>query len=92
MPETITDPSIHTCHADGCDKPVPERMFMCRPHWYTLPYPMRRSIWMNYRPGQEIDKQPSRRYLDVAHEAIVWLKRHEAAKKAKEITPSCLNP
>ena len=54
---------------------------MCRSHWFTLPKPMRDSIWAEYNPGQEQGKAPvTREYLDVANECIkyVWNKEQEA--------------
>jgi hypothetical protein len=60
----------HTCHATGCQVPVPPKMLMCRKHWYMVPSPLRREVWRLYRPGQEIDKRPSPEYLDVMQAAI----------------------
>lgn len=68
----------HTCHADGCSREVPPRLFMCRPHWYLVPKPLRDEIWRHYRPGQEIDKQPSAAYLAVAKRAIAAVAAKEA--------------
>jgi hypothetical protein len=53
-------------------------MFMCRPHWFSLPKSMRDAIWDAYRPGQEIRKDPSREYLHVARAAINWLAAKDA--------------
>jgi hypothetical protein len=50
---------------------------MCRLHWYMVPPAMRDLIWHHYRPGQEIDKQPSRSYVEVAVEAINHVARLE---------------
>jgi hypothetical protein len=60
----------HTCHAQGCLVPVPERMFMCARHWRMVPRPLRAEIWATYVPGQEIRKDPTEEYLDVAHRAV----------------------
>lgn len=60
----------HACHADGCEKPVPEAMFMCLRHWRMVPRPVQKQIWEEYVPGQEISKDPSSSYLAVAFEAI----------------------
>lgn len=60
----------HTCHAESCQVPVPPKMLMCRKHWYMVPAPLRREVWRVYRPGQEIDKNPSSEYLDVMRAAI----------------------
>lgn len=69
----------HTCHAHDCPTRVPEAMFMCRGHWFRLPKEMRDRVWAAYVPGQEIDKTPSREYLEVAREAIDWLKEKTSA-------------
>ena len=60
----------HYCHAEGCKILVPPRLFMCKFHWYQVPKKLRDRIWEEYRPGQEIDKNPSKKYLKVAAEAI----------------------
>ena len=63
----------HTCHATGCDKRVPPKMFMCRTHWYKLTQAHRDAIWFTYRPGQENTKDPSLAYLSAARDAILYL-------------------
>lgn len=55
----------HICHAPGCTRRIPARLFACREHWYALPKKIRDAIWREYRPGQEIDKDPSARYMAV---------------------------
>ncbi len=62
--------SVHTCHARGCEKSVPPKMLMCLRHWHMVPRDLQREIWHTYRPGQEIDKRPSREYMDVQQRAI----------------------
>lgn len=71
----------HICHATGCKQIVVPAMFMCRTHWYWLPKPMRDAIWKAYRKGQELDKQPSAKYLKAAQEAIEWVADKEREKK-----------
>lgn len=63
----------HTCHWPDCTKPVPPRMWGCREHWFKLPKHLRDAIWKEYRPGQEIDKKPSVRYLAVAALVQGWI-------------------
>lgn len=63
----------HTCHALGCKTPVPPAMFSCRKHWFALPKVLRDAVWREYRRGQEIDKQPSRRYVAVQQIAVAYL-------------------
>ena len=62
--------TAHLCHAVGCPATVPPKMFMCRRHWFALPAPIRAAIWKEYRPGQELDKTPSLRYMAVQRWAI----------------------
>lgn len=60
----------HTCHAHGCQTPVPESLVMCRAHWFAVPKRLRDAIWSEYRRGQEFDKSPSSRYMAVQQQAI----------------------
>lgn len=63
--------SAHTCHARGCDTPVPPVMLMCRRHWYMVPRPIRLRVNAAYRPGQcDLNPMPSRAWLDAANSAI----------------------
>lgn len=43
---------------------------MCGPHWRMVPRALQRDVWLHYRPGQEIDKNPTPAYLDAADAAI----------------------
>lgn len=63
----------HLCHAHGCKKRVPPRMFACKDHWYALRKELRDAIWREYRPGQENDKKPSARYMAVQQRAVAEL-------------------
>ena len=67
----------HECHADGCPAEVPPKMLMCLKHWRMVPRPLQRRVWAAYRPGQEVDKNPSDEYLEVQRAAV-------AAVAAKE--------
>jgi hypothetical protein len=55
--------SRHLCHAMGCPTEIAPRLLMCAHHWRMVPASLRESIWKEYRPGQEIDKQPSEAYV-----------------------------
>jgi hypothetical protein len=71
MTSTLTtDKAPHPCHAQKCDVEVEPAMFMCRPHWFMVPPPLREAIKGSYRPGQEVDEQASGEYLALAHAAI----------------------
>lgn len=63
----------HTCHWNDCEVAVPPKMWGCKKHWFMLPKYIRDEIWAFYRPGQEVDKQPSEAYLDAAMHARAWI-------------------
>lgn len=61
---------MHTCHAHGCTRAVPPKMFACRSHWFALPKKIRDAVWNEYVPGQEDTKTPSFRYMAVQRLAV----------------------
>lgn len=67
------DREAHHCHWTGCTKTCPPKMWGCAPHWYALPLKIRNAIWAAYRPGQEITKNITERYLRVALAAQLWI-------------------
>lgn len=60
----------HTCHAHGCNRSVPPRMFACTGHWHSLRPEMKAAIWREYHEGQERTKDPTFRYLAVQQRAV----------------------
>lgn len=70
----------HTCHATGCSKACPPKHLMCGRHWAMVPLPQKAEIWRHYRPGQEVDKQPSVAYLNVMRAAIDAVARAEGVQ------------
>ncbi len=64
----------HQCHWEGCYKEVPPKLWGCKKHWFALPLWIRDRIWATYRPGQEISKDPSASYIEVAKVAKVYCK------------------
>lgn len=70
----------HTCHWPGCPRQVPPALFMCTPHWVTLPKDLRNRIWAAYEPGQEVDMSPSVEYLEVAQEAEIFAREYDRKK------------
>lgn len=68
----------HRCHAKNCKKEVPPSLFMCFQHWKMVPKPLQAEVWKHYRPGQEIDKNPTNEYLQVTEGAIDHVYRLEA--------------
>ena len=73
--------SGHLCHARGCARPVPPRLLMCLRHWRMVPPEIQKLVWKHYRPGQEIDKCPSREYLAVMKRAIDSVAEQEGLLK-----------
>lgn len=69
--------SAHTCHWPSCSQPVPPKLWGCRKHWFKLPKLIRDKIWRHYVPGQEIRKDPTSEYLEVATEADTWARNYE---------------
>lgn len=63
----------HLCHWPGCPKPVPPKMWGCKPHWFRLPKALRDAVWDAYVPGQEITKTPNPVYLAVASRVQDWI-------------------
>lgn len=76
----------HSCHATGCSVEVEPRLFMCRKHWFMLPAEMRKLIWSNYAPQQEIYKDPSPQYIDIAQKCVYYIevKELEIAQRVGE--------
>jgi hypothetical protein len=72
-------PKPHTCHAKGCTVPVPPKLLFCPKHWRMTPKELQHAVWAAYRPGQEIDKQPSQEYLAVMKAAIEAVAQKENA-------------
>lgn len=68
----------HTCHWTGCSAPVPPKMWGCKAHWDRLPKEIRDRIWAAYRPGQEIDKNPSEAYIEAARAARDWIAEQQS--------------
>jgi hypothetical protein len=72
----------HTCHAYGCSRVVAPALLMCGRHWRMVPAALQREVWRHYRPGQEVDKRPSRVYIDVMKRAIAAVAAAERAELA----------
>lgn len=61
----------HTCHAIGCQRSVHPRFLMCPPDWRLVPKDLQEAVWASYVPGQEVRKDPTTEYIDIAHQAIL---------------------
>jgi hypothetical protein len=52
-------------------------MFMCKPHWFQVPYRLRQAIWAHYRAGQCDDLNPSAGYCRAAKAAVTAVAQKE---------------
>jgi hypothetical protein len=73
----------HRCHAPDCEVEVHPRLLMCYAHWRLVPQRLKKKVWDEYRPGQEIRKDPSEAYLKAAFAAIQSVVRQIAAKEGR---------
>jgi len=74
------DPSarvVHRCHAMGCKRAIAAKFLMCGRHWAMVPPNLQTEVYRNYRPGQEIDKQPTQEYLVAMWRAIITVSQRE---------------
>lgn len=62
----------HVCHWPTCARVVPPSMWGCKKHWFRLPKEFRDRIWETYVPGQEVRKDPSVEYLEIATSIEKW--------------------
>ena len=69
------DDGRHPCHG-GCGRTCKPAFWGCARCWFRLPNRLRTKIWRTYRPGQEIDKNPSADYLAAADEVQQWIKEN----------------
>lgn len=82
-PLTTAEVPPHFCHARGCDAEIEPRLFMCPRHWTQVPPVLRESIKSTYRPGQELDEQPSEQYLAFAAAAIAEVAHKEERQRQR---------
>lgn len=64
----------HKCHWPGCEQYVSPELWGCLEHWGRLPAQLRDAILREYRPGQEVRKEPSLRYIVLARIVQGWIK------------------
>ena len=67
---------MHLCHNPNCGGQVKPQFVAHRSAWYALPPSLRYEIWQHYRPGQEVDKKPSREYADALRRCVLWWRSH----------------
>jgi hypothetical protein len=41
----------HRCPGPGCTEDVDSSMLMCPGHWYQVPKPVRRAVWIAWNRG-----------------------------------------
>ncbi len=71
----------HKCPKDGCGIDMPTHLLACRPHWYSIPRPVRDEINYAWKQFQKAERDD----LGVLRLAQ---KRYVAARKA---AIECLN-
>lgn len=42
---------LHACPKRGCPRRLPRHILACRPHWWSIPYPLRRELMSAWRTG-----------------------------------------
>lgn len=52
-------------------------MWGCKRHWYMVPWDVRRRILHHYRVGQCDDYNPSKKYCEVARDAVIAVAEKE---------------
>lgn len=45
------------CFAEGCTASIPSSMLMCRPHWYSVPGPVRNEVWAALREAGPLSER-----------------------------------
>lgn len=78
--------TAHYCHAIGCGMAIPPRLLFCYRHWMMTPYVHRAAVRDAYRLGQEIDKNPSGRWMIAAQKAICAVAVREGNMSVSEAT------
>lgn len=66
--------SSHTCPEPRCEIQVPSNQLACRPHWYSIPKPLRDELWAAYRE----DGQGSERHLAAVDACVAYLEGRAA--------------
>lgn len=60
---------------------MPPKLLFCLKHWRMTPKKIQLLIWRHYRPGQEIDKRPTREYLEVQQMAVRAVEEAENSQR-----------
>lgn len=60
--------TVSICPIDGCISAVLPGRYLCRPHWFGTPKPLRDEIWRTWRIIQghrRSDKTPEQKLADI---------------------------
>lgn len=77
--------TAHHCHAEGCLRTVPPRMFACRRHWAMVPRWLQAKLWAAYRPGQERTKEITPWYVLVQTRCRLAITEAEGSLHASRV-------
>ena len=65
------------CRVISCERAHADDQVCCRPHWFSLPKPVREEIWRLYRV-----EAGSAAHVDAVHSALDWLNDRHRANEA----------
>lgn len=63
----------HSCRWPGCENVVGARLWGCRKHWLAIPARLRADLWLEFRPGQEVDGSVTPGYARAARAIDEWV-------------------
>lgn len=66
----------HPCRWPGCEKTVRARAWGCGEHWLAIPASLRLALWLEFRPGQEVDGNVTPGYGRAAQAIDKWVAAH----------------
>jgi hypothetical protein len=67
---------MHRCPWPGCPRFIPNRLWSCREHWFTLPNNLRAWIGRAYRHGIDTGTHPTDSYVRAHRAALEWIAQH----------------
>jgi RecQ family ATP-dependent DNA helicase len=71
--EEGTMDEVRTCHAKGCNVPIPPKSVMCGRHWDMVPWGLKCGVSREYRPGSD----QSQAYLEGIRVAVEFIAKAE---------------
>jgi len=60
----------HRCPKTGCDEIVSDGQLACRPHWYSIPKPLRNAVWRAWNHGKGAGSNEHWAAISAAIEAL----------------------